>query len=201
MNIIRRSLVWLRRIGYCKGFHVQSPTDYWFICHVINEQFPYYAYSDLQNKRAVNDIIELKLCRLLFRISNFVQSSVCVDFSSLSSNSALYIKAGSKKTRIVSFSDVISNNNEHYSIADIESLDMVHIALPNDQFTYIYELMDKVNDSSVFIIEGIYYNKETRCAWSELLNDERVRISYDLYYCGILFFDSNRYKQNYKVNF
>ena len=37
---------WLCRCKYCRGFGVQSPSAYSFIRYVINEHYPYYAYSE-----------------------------------------------------------------------------------------------------------------------------------------------------------
>ena len=40
---VQRYLHWLRRIKYCRGFGVQSPSAYRFIRYVINEHYPYYG--------------------------------------------------------------------------------------------------------------------------------------------------------------
>ena len=200
MNILRRSLIWISRIGYCRGFHVQSPTDYRFICEVINERSLYYLYTDLQKERLIFDKVELKLCRLYFRISNFVQPGVCLAFTSVNSNSSAYILAGCNKVRIFSVSDT-----QHIDISQLirlfKSIDMVHVTMSHHHISCIYQLMDYVNDHTVFIIDDIQKDNATRRMWNQLLLDKRVRISFDLYYCGIIFFDSNRYKQNYIVNF
>ena len=45
---IKRSIVWLRRIRYSRGFGVHSPWAYKFIRYVINEHYPYYKYKDLE---------------------------------------------------------------------------------------------------------------------------------------------------------
>ena len=45
MNRARRILTWIRRIRHCRGFGIQSPTDYRFVRNVINENYPYHAYE------------------------------------------------------------------------------------------------------------------------------------------------------------
>ena len=44
---MNRWLVWLSRIHHCRGFGIQSPTDYAFVRYVVNEHWPYYAYDQL----------------------------------------------------------------------------------------------------------------------------------------------------------
>ena len=36
----------MRRIGHCRGFGIQSPTDFMFVREVVNEHWPYYAYTE-----------------------------------------------------------------------------------------------------------------------------------------------------------
>ena len=56
------------------------------------------------------------------------------------------------------------------------------------------------NIRTLLVIEGIGHNAAAKALWQKLLNDNRTGITFDLYYCGIVFFDK-RYKQNYIVNF
>ena len=55
-------------------------------------------------------------------------------------------------------------------------------------------------EKTMLIIEGIGYDATAKAIWQKLVNDSRVGITFDLYYCGIAFFDK-RFKQNYIVNF
>ena len=64
------------------------------------------------------------------------------------------------------------------------------------------QLMERINDQlddrSVIVVEGLWRDKSV---WQQLIADNRVRISFDLYYCGIMLFDSHRTKKNYIINF
>jgi len=64
--------------------------------------------------------------------------------------------------------------------------------------TEAQSLLPLCNDRSVIVVEGICRQKSI---WRQLVSDNRVRISFDLYYCGILMFDSKRTKQHYIINF
>ena len=59
-------------------------------------------------------------------------------------------------------------------------------------------LLSKCDNQSVIVVEGLWRNWER---WHEIEADERTAITFDLYYCGIVFFDKTRYKHNYKINF
>jgi len=37
--------------------------------------------------------------------------------------------------------------------------------------------------------------------WREVAGDERSRITFDLYYCGLVMFDKKRHQMNYIINF
>ena len=63
-------LLWLRRIRHSRGFGVQSPTAYSFIRYVINEHYPYYAYSELAEQFPSTGWCERKLFRLYLRIAS-----------------------------------------------------------------------------------------------------------------------------------
>ena len=58
-----------------------------------------------------------------------------------------------------------------------------------------------MHPASVLIVEGIQRDAAIRRFWKEVQEDERTRATFDLYYCGIAFFDKTRPKQHYKINF
>ena len=72
MNQLRRWLIWLSRIHRCRGFGIQSPTDYAFVRYVVNEHWPYYAYDSLPD----DPWLTSKLGKLYFRLANWRQPTV-----------------------------------------------------------------------------------------------------------------------------
>lgn len=172
MNQFKRCLVWLSRIHRCRGFGIQSPTDYSFVRYVVNEHWPYYAYEQFSN----DDWLTKKLGCLYLRLSNFVQPSLM-----LSDSYQHYWSAGCHKT-------VFSPNINKVELARIDIDD-------EDDFE---KLLIKCDENSILVVEGIWRNW---ALWHQLEADERTSITYDLYYCGILFFDKSRFKHNYIINF
>ena len=93
---VQRYLHWLRRIKYCRGFGVQSPSAYRFIRYVINEHYPYYAYDELRKELPRLDSLTRKRMELYFRISNFRQASLWLDFCERNDVIATYVGRGAR---------------------------------------------------------------------------------------------------------
>ena len=98
MRRIGRALVWLRRVNHCRGFGVQSPWAYRFIRYVVNEHNPYYAYERMNDQLPDLDEQTRKMCRLYFRLANFMQAQRIFSYCSPTTAYAAYIKEGCYKT-------------------------------------------------------------------------------------------------------
>ncbi len=176
MNCIRRGIVWLSRIFNSRGFGIQSPTDYAFIRYVVNEHWPYYAYGQLN--ATVLDATARKLGRLYFRLANWRQPSAMEH-----DEYEAFWKAGCQKTRFVD---------------EVERLELGRLPMKGDYRGAMSDIYNKVDEQSVVVIEGIYRDWDF---WHEVERDARTGVTFDLYYCGIVFFDKKRHKKNYRVNF
>lgn len=60
-------------------------------------------------------------------------------------------------------------------------------------------LNEKGNLGKVVVIEDIHRNRHRYRMWCDVVSDERVGVTFDLYDCGVVFFDQKMYKRNYKV--
>lgn len=172
MQRLRHALVWLTRIGHCRGFGIQSPTDYWIVRYVINEHWPYYQYAAFMNE---DDWLTRKLGQLYFRLANWRQPTVIESDAYWN-----YFQAGCKKATFG------------------ESSELIRMMLDGDYRQQLAFIYNKVKDDTVLIVEGLWRN---RSFWKEVKADERAVVTFDLYYCGIVLFDKKRQKQNYIINF
>ena len=178
---IKRSVVWLRRAQYSRGFGVQSPWAYKFIRYVVNEHYPYYKYAQLKQQVYGIDKRVRKLCKLYFRIANFQQPHSFIDYLPSSSCYKIYVLTGAKNTLYQSISQGI--RPEKYA-----------------------QILDKVGDNTIVRVSlrGNYrefIDKATRAYWKRLIADNRTGITFDLYYCGLIFLNKSMIKQDYIVNF
>lgn len=78
----------------------------------------------------------------------------------------------------------------------LESVELARLTI-EDRDSYD-RLLSKCNEQSVLVIEGIFRDWQR---WKAIEQDKRVGTTFDLYYCGILFFDKNRYHHHYTINF
>ena len=171
-NQLKAASVWLRRIGHCRGFGIQSPSDYWLVRYVINEHWPYYQYEALGQD---DDWLTRKQGRLCFRIANWRQPAV-IESSAFRD----YLQAGCRKA------------------VWGESSELMVLSLEGDWRSRLSYIYNKVSADSVLVVTGL---SKARDVWREIVNDERAVLTFDLYYCGIVLFDKKRDKKNYIVNF
>lgn len=179
MQRLKHFLVWLSRLRHCRGFGIQSPTDYWLVRYVINEHWPYYHYLTLGQE---DDWFRQKLGRLFFRLANWRQPRLVI-----SDGWHDYLKAGCQRAVVVSLPDW-----------DEQTPDLMVLPMGDGFRDCLTRLYNKVNEQTVLVVEGI---KRDVDVWRDVVADERTGVTFDLYYCGIVFFDKKRTKQHYIINF
>lgn len=175
MQRVKHLFVWLSRLRHCRGFGIQSPTDYWLVRYVVNEHWPYYHYATVGQE---DGWLRQKMGRLYLRLANWRQPSVVV-----SDDYDEYFKAGCHKTEVVKSADFKG-----------ERLELVRIDAGSD----VTPLYNKVDERTVLVVEDI---KRHPRSWRQIVDDERTGVTFDLYYCGIVMFDKKRTKHHYIINF
>ena len=141
MYKIRRLLVWLRRWKYSRGFGVQSPWAYRFIRYVVNEHYPYYAYNDLLPKYANLPKRTLKLCRLYFRIANYWQPAICLDYGTTSDAYGTYMRKGCHALDLARIQ----------SPTDFSKVELMRLSLDGD-YRNVFDKAVQVSDSRTLIV-------------------------------------------------
>ena len=180
-NSLKRIWIWVSRITHCRGFGIQSPNDYQFVRYVINEHWPYYQYSTLNDTYRLPDD-RRRLCELYLRLSNHLQPRTILDDSADEATSA-YLRAGCRKALVS---------------PDAPSAELVRLTLTANYRERFTALLTKVSSRSVLVIEEIWKDPDF---WNEVAGNAQTGVTFDLYYCGIVMFDKQREKQNYVVNF
>ena len=201
IDFIKRFVVWLRRMRYSRGFGVQSPWAYHFIRYVVNEHYPYYKYEQLAEQVYGIDKITRKLCKFYFRLANYQQAHTFVDCYPTSSCYKIYVDAGCQKANYHRIIEATSEAELIRLFSNIGDYSMVRVPLVANYRMVVDKALDHLPSSSVLIIENIKRDKEAQRYWPELISDSRTGVSFDLYYCGVLFLKNDMVKQSYIVNF
>ncbi len=64
---------------------------------------------------------------------------------------------------------------------------------------YFDNLEPYIHKDTIMIVDDIYWSKDMQQAWQELQKNQKVKVSIDLYFWGILFFKSGLSKQDFKI--
>ena len=203
MAFLRRLWNWFKRFRYRCGYGVHSPSDFFLITSVVYESLPYYAYRELESSFSLesSSFYRRKVNRLLFRLVNYFQPAYLVNVAGKDDLAFRYMKAActSMKTNNVRVHDM---KKTLQAVENIKGgVDMLHVGNTPFYSEVVEKMIAYMNTDACMIVGGIYTSEEKKKWWKQLKNDERVRITFDLYDIGIVLFDSKRYKQNYIVNF
>lgn len=182
---------WIHRMGYSRGFGVQSPSAYSFIRYVLTEHYPYYAYDELKMRFKSFDHATKKKGRLYFRLANYAQASHWFDYHLAGQPYAAYVHEGCRKTVFQAIDGKTIPN----------AFRIARLSMTED-YQAVYEALCKVaTDDSILILEGINDNKDTKAFWKRVQERQKATRTYDLFLCGIIVFDTSKYKHHYIVNF
>lgn len=190
----KRSMVFMRRFTHSQGFGIQSPSAYRFDREVINAHHPYHAYADLKHVFPHEDRLTLKLARLYFRIAHATQARQWTLCTHRNDVYRAYIQAGCHAAIFVDGDGV-------GQVGKLAAADVLVTTMEDDRWPMCEAFVSRAHERSMLIVEGIYASKKAKMRWKELVNDERTRVAFDLYDCGIIFFDYTKSKQLYIINF
>ncbi len=194
VNFITRTAVRIARLAHSSGFGVQSPSAYRFIRYVVNEHYPYYAYATMRQRHPRMQWHSRKLGELYLRLANFCQADYLVSLGDVDDILCEYLQHGCKTTKIVEL-----DKEDTTGVPD--RWHFIRVSKVCNVGEALLTIMAYKDSDTVLIIEDIKRNAAVRRLWQLCIASRAVSVSYDLYYCGIAFFDTRRNKQNYIVNF
>lgn len=226
MNILKRTYVWCSRFRYRKGYGVHSPFAFNLITDVINERRPFYAYTELGrlHKRMSKQrpSCEKRVERLLFRLANWWQPKSVIEVGTGNGLTIGALATGNKKAVCTSVSHtpidgelekMVGGYGNVALVADARldalgqllhsnvPVGLVHIACTPHYREALEMAIPYVDKHTLIVIQGIHDDKEKRQWWKTVVNDPRIGVTFDLYEVGLLFFDMEKKKQHYVVNF
>jgi predicted O-methyltransferase YrrM len=83
---------------------------------------------------------------------------------------------------------------------DLVFIDGNHRLIPT--IKYFETILPKTHEGSIIIFDDIHWSGEMEAAWEKIRNDERVTLSIDLFFIGLVFFRKEfREKQHFTIRF
>ena len=201
IDLLCRSLRWLRRFRKRCGYGIHSPFAYNLVSGVIYEKGEYYCYEQLSSQRTKeNAVLREKDDRLLFRliihcspVNGFV---ICPKIGI----TADYFRAGCSKADW-QFLQPDALNTLPELLAHTKSIDFIYIDDAKHTQRILNMVLPYVHDHTLIIIHHIRHNSALFEIWQLLLQQPAVRVSFDLHDFGLVYFEHRLNKENYIINY
>ncbi len=219
---------WIRRKRNSLGFGIQSPNDFYFVQHVLREESPYYAYTELhkmlQQLPADCPRFSEEIYRLLFRLTNHIYPHTIIEVGTGTGLSACAmtmahptgecitidgtVPASQLAVRdrlLTNFPQITVKNGDEMALFQQILSSRKHIGILHIAHTAHYKeatrlALPYITENTLFVIQGIRDNDEKRIWWEALQKERHTGVSYDLGETGLMFFDRSHHKDMYWVN-
>lgn len=195
LSRLRYLPVWLSRAGHCKGFGIQSPWAFNFVCKVVYGRVDDGVRAGLLRPFPRAPFVHEKLGLLYLRLASSLRPTYYYSNSALGSLADAAVGQGCRETLPVALPDSSAASSD---LAKPLSLALI---APATAWEQVDRLVDAADKDGIFVVEGIHHGRQGRELWRRLLRDGRVNVTFDLYFCGILTFNPRLYKRNYVVCF
>lgn len=181
-------------------------------------------YNTTISKIANNSVKNKRNSKLLFKIFNFFKPQNCIELGTSLGISSLYISKAAPNCKIISMEGSINiskyakelhlkSKTRNITVVSANINDELPNILIEQQYIssafidanhtkeatikYFEEFLPFVNETSFLVFDDIHWSKDMEEAWSVIIKNEKVSISVDLFFFGIVFFREGIEKQNF----
>ena len=96
------------------------------------------------------------------------------------------------------FDDTLPKVLKSIKTLDLAFIDGNHRREPT--LDYFEKCLEKANDNTVLIFDDVHWSEDMEAAWTVIKAHPRVRLSIDLFWCGLVFFrNENREKEHFDL--
>ena len=169
-----------------------------------------------------------KQARMLYRLARYYKPQTILEFGTAAGFSTAYIKAPLPDSKMItmegcaSLADVASGNLKHLGINHVDiSVGHFDTLLPGvlkklklldfvffdgnhrkePTLDYFNRCYPHAHENTLFIFDDIHWSPGMEKAWETIKKDERVRITVDLFWFGLVFFRKGIEKQDFVVKY
>jgi len=162
--------------------------------------------------------------RLLFRLTNHFQPGTILELGTSLGITTMYLASANKKALLITvegcpetatiakqnfkkinlqniqlineqFDDALPSLLEQHDTLDLVYFDGNHKKGPT--LSYFRQCLNKANHKSVFIFDDIHWSNEMNQAWCEIKSHEKVFVTIDLFFFGIVLLNPELQEQHF----
>jgi len=166
--------------------------------------------------------------QLLYRISRYYKPKNILEFGTSTGISASYIKSGNPEGKMItmegcanlaskaheafeklglknievaegSFESNLEKVLEKFDTLDFVFFDGNHRMEPT--MSYYESCAKLLNENSIFVFDDIHWSQGMESAWNSIKKDDRVSVTIDLFWFGIVFFRKGIEKQDFVIRY
>lgn len=181
-------------------------------------------YTTTISKIANNSLKNRSNAQLLFKIFNYFKPQDCIELGTSLGISTLYISKAISNSKITSIEGCINiasyakelhlkHKTQNITVVSANINDELSNILREKKFIssafidanhtkeatikYFEEFLPFLNETSFLVFDDIHWSKDMEEAWNHIITNEKVSISIDLFFFGIVFFRKGIEKQNF----
>lgn len=169
-----------------------------------------------------------KYSQLLFRLVNHFQPQTILELGTSLGITTLYLAKATPQAKVLSiegsegiaerakqnfkklqvtniqlitgnFDNVLQTQLKELNQLDFVFVDGNHRKAPT--LRYFEQCLAYAHNDSVFVFDDIHWSDEMREAWALIKNHERVTLTIDLFFIGLVFFRKEQVKQHFILRF
>jgi len=165
---------------------------------------------------------------LLYKLARYFKPETMLEFGTAAGVSSMYLKKGLPDSNMITMegcpglSAVSRENFEKMQIRNIEvangNFDVMldDVLKKFDQLDFVFfdgnhrkeptlnyfnQCVTKAHENTVFIFDDIHWSDGMEAAWNSIKADDRVSITVDIFWFGLVFFKKGVAKQNFIVKY
>jgi len=166
--------------------------------------------------------------QLLYRLTEYIKAGNILELGTSLGLTSSYLAAPSSAARMVSLegseklAEIAKANFKLLGITNIEivtgnidltltgvvddfsQLDLVFIDANHHSkavLAYFEQILRKIRSESIVVVDDIYWSPDMEYAWKTIKQHPRVTSTIDLFELGIVFFNEDLHRKNYKMRF
>lgn len=177
---------------------------------------------------AKNSLMPAKYAQLLFRMAHYHQPEKIIELGTSLGITTSYLAKAISPRKVISIEgnpDVVKEaksifqslqiNNIEVKEGNIDEVfpDLLEKGVDNTMIlvdgnhrkaptlNYFKWISEKAGNNTIIIFDDIRWSDEMKEAWEEIRNDEKVGLSLDLFFIGIVFFRKDAPKQHFVIKY